>query len=114
MDMLNVNDIKTGDVIKIKSDSRAYIFSHGAEYNVLDKPSFGKYIVGDDGTAVFLNQLNLSHWEKVEKQPVEQPKTINLSDLKNQMRIIKHKYDDEYQLDLLKNFIDGYERGLNK
>lgn len=114
MDMLNVNEIKAGDCIKLKPNIRGVIFSKDCEYNVLDKSTFGKYIVGDDGTHCPITQLDLRDWEKVEKQPVEQPKTINLSLLKEQMSMIRDHYDEDYHLDLLMNFIDGYEKGLNK
>lgn len=114
MNMININEIKAGDSIKLKPNLRGFIFSKDCEYRVLHKSTFGKYIVGDDGTACLLTQLDLSDWVKVEKQSVEQPKTINLSLLKEQISIISDKYEEEYHLDLLINFIDGYERGLNK
>lgn len=114
MDMLNINEIKAGDFIKLKPNLRGFIFSNGSEYRVLHKSTFGKYIVGDDGTACLLTQLDLSDWVKVEKQSVEQPKTINLSLLKEQISIISDKYEEESHLDLLIQFINGYERGLNK
>lgn len=112
--MLNINEIKAGDFIKLKPNVRGFIFSKGSEYRVLHKATYGKYIMGDDGTHYLLTHLDLNDWVKVEKQPVEQPKTINLSLLKEQISIISDKYDEEYHLDLLMNFIEGYEKGLNK
>lgn len=117
MNMLNVNELKAGDSIKLKPNARAFTFSQGSEYNVLHNATLGKYIMADDGTTCRLNYVNPEHWVKVEHNVdpnFEQPKTINLSLLKEQISIISDKYDNEYHLDLLMNFIDGYERGLNK
>lgn len=117
MNMININEIKAGDSIKLTTNAKAFTFSQGSEYNVLDNAKLGKYIIADDGTTCRIKYINPQYWVKVEHAVdpnFEQPKTINLSLLKEQISIISDKYEEEYHLDLLINFIDGYERGLNK
>lgn len=116
MNMININEIKAGDSIKLTPNAKAFTFSQGSEYNVLDNAKLGKYIIADDGTTCRIKYINPQDWVKVEHAVdpnFEQPKTINLSLLKEQISIISDKYDEDYHLDLLINFIDGYERGLN-
>lgn len=113
MDMIKVKDIKSGDVIRFDCTLNVPMYTTGSTYNVLYNDEFGKHILADDGNAQPIVNLAPYHWTKVEPK-VEQPKTINLSLLKEQISIISDKYDEDYHLDLLINFIDGYERGLNK
>lgn len=114
MDMLNINELKAGDVIRFEFKARGLRFTTGSEYNVLDDAEEGRYVIADDGAKCFITGLTQHHWTKVEKQPVEQPKTINLSLLTEQICIINDTYDSSFHLDLLLQFIYGYERGLNK
>ena len=113
MNMISLNEIKAGDVIRFDFKANGLRFSTGASYNVLDDSEQGRYVIGDDGAKCLITGLAPYHWTKVESK-VEQPKTINLSLLKEQISIISDNYDEEYHLDLLIQFIDGYERGLNK
>lgn len=110
--MINVKDIKSGDVIRFDCTANVPMYTTGSTYNVLHNDEFGKHILADDGNAQPIVNLAPYHWTKV-KTNFEQPKTINLSLLKEQMSIINAKYDEEYHLKALMTFIDGYERGLN-